>query len=228
VSAGDDALALSGPYGASLQPGQRADFRVWFRNSGTTIWWSSLNYLMAEVSTGTVYPLGACSPRFPEQSCYWDFTYTAGSQPGVDTYGYRMWHNGYFGDTLIAAFEVVLPTPPPTRVPTATPVRVQVRVTPQPAVGLASTITARTGGCTPDGQLQGLRFTRLTNATAEIATVPPQVVSAPGTVLLPARPASVALMVRRVQGGAPSTVEFVVLDGCGEWPTLIGGGVGAF
>jgi hypothetical protein len=124
------------------------------------------------------------------------------------------------------------PTPTPTRTPgpSATPPpRVQVVVTPQPtAAALASTITARTGGCTPDGQLQGLRFTRLTNATVELLTVPPQTVSAPGLVPLAARPATIALTVRRVQAGGPSTVELVVLDGCGEWPTFIGGGATAF
>jgi hypothetical protein len=74
-----------------------------------------------------------------------------------------------------------------------------------------------------------LRFTRLANATVDVPTAPATTVaSAPQTVALPSRPAAVTLTIRRVTEGQPTTVELVVTDGCGEWPTFIGGGPSAF
>jgi hypothetical protein len=94
---------------------------------------------------------------------------------------------------------------------------------------LQATITARDANCNPNNQLQELRFTRLANATVDIPTVPvTTVASAPTTVPLPSRPASVTLTVHRATTGVSATVELVVTDGCGEWPTFIGGGPGAF
>jgi hypothetical protein len=34
--------------------------------------------------------------------------------------------------------------------------------------------------------------------------------------------------VRRATAGQGTTVPLVVTDSCGEWPTLVGGGPGAF
>jgi hypothetical protein len=45
---------------------------------------------------------------------------------------------------------------------------------------------------------------------------------------LVSRPPSVGLTVRRIDNTQPVTVELVVTDGCGEWPTFIGGGPNAF
>jgi subtilisin family serine protease len=48
------------------------------------------------------------------------------------------------------------------------------------------------------------------------------------TLDLPLRPPQLGFTVRRPNPGAPTTVPLVVTDGCGAWPTLVGGGAGAF
>jgi hypothetical protein len=45
---------------------------------------------------------------------------------------------------------------------------------------------------------------------------------------LPGQPASTTLTVRRVTAGQAATVELTVTDGCGSWPTFVGGGPGSF
>lgn len=124
-------------------------------------------------------------------------------------------------------------SPTPTRTPTITPTpypRPNIGVQVAPSAGtLQSTITARDAGC-PQGnnQLQALQFTRLTNTTVDVATVPPTHLAAPTTVSLPAHPASIGLTVHRVTPGQAATVELTVTDGCGAWPTFVGGGSSAF
>jgi CSLREA domain-containing protein len=124
------------------------------------------------------------------------------------------------------------PSTTSTPTPTATPF-------PQPNVGVAvtpsggtleTTIMARDAGCAQgNGQLVALRFTRLTNATVDVATVPATTVStAPTTIALPSRPASIQLTVHRGTAGQAATVELTVTDGCGSWPTFVGGGPSAF
>jgi uncharacterized repeat protein (TIGR01451 family) len=107
---------------------------------------------------------------------------------------------------------------------------VGVAVAPAPGAGaLQTTLTARDANCSPNNQLQSLQFTRLANATVEVATAPVTTVStAPTTVSLPTLPASIVLTVRRVTAGQPTTVELIVTDGCGTWPTFVGGGASAF
>jgi len=131
-------------------------------------------------------------------------------------------------------------TPSPTLTPsptaTATPFpqpNVGLTLTPLPGTHtLQTTITARNAGCnnnTQNNQLLSLRFTRLTNATVDVATAPPTTgISAPTTVPLPSHPASVVITVHRVTDGQATTVELVVTDGCGDWPTFVGGGPNAF
>jgi hypothetical protein len=77
--------------------------------------------------------------------------------------------------------------------------------------------------------LQALRFTRLDNATVDVPTTPPTTVTtAPTTVSLASHPASITLTVNRLASGQAITVELTVTDGCGEWPTFVGGGPSAF
>jgi hypothetical protein len=38
----------------------------------------------------------------------------------------------------------------------------------------------------------------------------------------------VAFTVRRTTAGQAAQVPFVVVDGCGEWPSFVGGGPNAF
>jgi hypothetical protein len=134
--------------------------------------------------------------------------------------------------------------PSPTPTPTVTPTRTATPTItptpfPRPNVGvqvapgggtLHTTITARDAGCAGgNSQLQSIRITRLTNATVDVATSPVTSVStAPQTVPLPSLPASIALTVHRVTPGQAATVELTVIDGCGVWPTFVGGGPSAF
>ncbi|HEY7061018.1 MAG TPA: choice-of-anchor Q domain-containing protein [Chloroflexota bacterium] len=145
----------------------------------------------------------------------------------------------------VGAVEVQLPptatptrTPPPTATPlpppTATPYprpKVAVGVSPNPSAGtLQTSITARDAGCAGgNNQLVSLQFTRLTNATVDVATAPPTSVAAPSTLSLPApHPASIGLTVHRLTAGQAATVELIVTDGCGAWPTFVGGGPSSF
>ncbi|HEY7068438.1 MAG TPA: hypothetical protein VII06_43725 [Chloroflexota bacterium] len=123
-------------------------------------------------------------------------------------------------------------TPTPTRTPTITPTpfphpNVGVQVAPSGGT-LQTTLTARDAGCSANNQLQSLTFTRLTNATVDVATSPVTHVAAPTTLSLPAHPASIGLTVRRTTAGQAATVELTVTDGCGAWPTFVGGGASAF
>jgi hypothetical protein len=144
------------------------------------------------------------------------------------------------GSYEITGQQAPTPTPTPTLTPTrtATPT-ITPTPAPRPNVGvqvapgggtLHTTITARDAGCAGgNNQLQSVRVTRLTNATVDVATSPVTSVStAPQTVPLPSLPASIALTVNRVTPGQAATVELVVIDGCGVWPTFVGGGPNAF
>jgi hypothetical protein len=92
---------------------------------------------------------------------------------------------------------------------------------------LQAPIAARDAGCAQgNNQLLGLQFTRLTNATVDVPGA--GTVSAPQTVPLPGHPASLTLTVHQVTAGQAVLVELVVTDGCGDWPTFVGGGPGVF
>jgi hypothetical protein len=96
---------------------------------------------------------------------------------------------------------------------------------------LQTTITARDANCTPNNKLLSLRFRRLTNASVEVPTSPPTTVTtAPPDIVvpLPSQPQTITLTVHRGTPGQAATVELVVTDGCGEWPTFVGGGPNAF
>jgi hypothetical protein len=93
---------------------------------------------------------------------------------------------------------------------------------------LAVTLAGRDAGCAANNQLLALRFTRLTNATVNVPGVGSISAASPNAVPLAGHPASIVLTVHRVQGGQATTVEIVVTDGCGDWPTFVGGGPNAF
>jgi hypothetical protein len=110
--------------------------------------------------------------------------------------------------------------PSPTLVPDCTP-RPPVTVTSTPSGGtLQVTITAQTSA---NARLGGLRFTSFANASVE--GIPGHgTLTTPQTVVLPNWPASLTFTMRRLTPGQAATVNFVVGDSCGEWPTLVGGG----
>jgi len=126
------------------------------------------------------------------------------------------------------------PTATATRTPTSTATpyprpNVAVAVTPTISNGtLSVTLAARDAGCAANNQLLAVRFTRLTNATVDVPGFG-TISSAPSSTLsLASRPSSVVLTVHRVQSGQATSAELIVTDGCGDWPTFVGGGPDAF
>jgi hypothetical protein len=95
---------------------------------------------------------------------------------------------------------------------------------------LQTTITARDAGCPGDNnQLQSIQATRLTNVTVDVATMPGIAAStARQSVALPSHLGSIPLTVRHLAAEQAATVELSVTDGCGSWPTFVGGGPSAF
>jgi hypothetical protein len=125
-------------------------------------------------------------------------------------------------------------TPTVTTTPTVTPTpyprpNVGVAVTPVATTGtLTVTLAGRDAGCAANNQLLALRFTKLTNATVDVPGVGSIVAASPSPVPLAGHPASIVLTVHRVQSGQATSAELVVTDGCGDWPTFVGGGPNAF
>jgi hypothetical protein len=110
---------------------------------------------------------------------------------------------------------------------------VAIACTPRPSV--ASTLQPGNGKlnvhveATPlntqqNNPLKQLQFGAFTNATV---TLNGQPVSSGQTVTLPASTIAADFTVTRVVAGQPSTVHLTIVDGCGAWPTFVGGGAGA-
>jgi hypothetical protein len=130
-----------------------------------------------------------------------------------------------------------VPTPTTTITRTATPTATPAPVAcaPRPPVGIVATpsgdgrlrvvVTANTNPGTPSNHLSSIRFDPGTNAAvvAELfaQSVPFTTNYAPGTT-------QATFVVARLAPGQASTVNLVVTDGCGAWPTFVGSGPGAF
>jgi hypothetical protein len=109
---------------------------------------------------------------------------------------------------------------------------------PHPNVGLAPTataghqltvkVTARDNLCTTNNQLQALRVTSLTNATLSIPGVGTITAPSASPAAIPGQPVSVVVTVQKLRAGEAAMATLVVTDGCGEWPTFVGGGKDAF
>jgi hypothetical protein len=124
-------------------------------------------------------------------------------------------------------------TPSPTSTATPYPqANVGVQVAPGSTAGsLQATIRARDAGCannTQNNQLLSFRFTRLSNATVDVPGLGTISAASATPLALTGQPASITLTMRRVRSGEAATAELVVTDGCGEWPTFIGGGPSSF
>jgi hypothetical protein len=125
-------------------------------------------------------------------------------------------------------------TIPPTRTPTPT---VTLTPYPRPAVGVQVTadpphrlqvlVTSRDAACTPNNQLVQIQFTALTNAGIQL---PGDVVihTTPFTLPIPPGNAQTSFTVIRTAAGQGANVSFTVTDGCGNWPTFVGGGPNSF
>ena len=114
--------------------------------------------------------------------------------------------------------------------PTATPTPAS--CSPRPNVGLTTTavgdgrlqavVSAGAAGIT----LQSLRFGAATNALIDAGEYRGQ--TGNFTVVLPAGTSQTTFWVRQASTSEAVTVPFVVVDTCGDWPTLVGGGPGVF
>jgi hypothetical protein len=116
--------------------------------------------------------------------------------------------------------------PTATRTPTATPVpdpcspRPNVRVSAVPDNGqLRVTLTAGQGG------IRQVRLGQAQNALIDIAGQ--SGLTGGQTIDLDNQPGEITFFVRRA-GSAAFHVPLTVVDQCGDWPTFVGGGPGAF
>jgi len=127
-------------------------------------------------------------------------------------------------------FSAPVGTPPPAPTAVVCAPRPKVTVsTAQTGPGqLAVTITATT---TPDvgsatNTIQSLRFASAQNSTISGTNVPAG--STGGiTVPLPGGTSTTTLVVQRTTAGQAFTVPFTIRDGCGDWPSFVGGGASA-
>jgi hypothetical protein len=130
-------------------------------------------------------------------------------------------------------------TATPTRTPTATPTStatVAMPCAPRPRVNVSAvaaaagrlhvTIALEPAPGTPSNRIHSLRFGGATNALVDIGSQTG--LSGDTTVALPANTQQTTFVLSRKTSGQPATVTLFVLDNCGEWSTLVGGGVGAF
>lgn len=118
---------------------------------------------------------------------------------------------GQAGATITIRAHAALPgcTPRP-------PIRIQTRL----RAGL-QVVTLTSSDANP---MRELRFGSIQNATVQFEQ---QVVSGGQTISLGGDPTSVQFLVFRTSPGQPVTVPLTVIDRCGPWSTLVGGGSGA-
>jgi hypothetical protein len=98
-------------------------------------------------------------------------------------------------------------------------------VTSQPDGAGRLRVTVSTTGI--GGAISRIRFGAASNAQIDAPGGPP---NATGNfeVTPPAGATSYTFTVRRVTAGQGTQVPFIAIDACGNWPTFIGGGPGAF
>ncbi len=103
--------------------------------------------------------------------------------------------------------------------------RVLVTTVPLPNGQLQVRVVATTSVGLPVNAVRALKFTKLDNAGVLFNGVQ---VAEGSTVDVPAGATDVLFIVGRVTGGQATTVAFAAIDGCGEWPSLVGGGPNGF
>jgi hypothetical protein len=131
--------------------------------------------------------------------------------------------------TTATSTPTATPTRTPTPTPTPTPVcgpRPRVTVTTTPASGgrLQVVITTPTSA---NDYIQALVFGQADNGLVDIPGGPTGQ-AGNFTYTPPPGTGSVTFFVRRATPGQATTVHLTVRDGCGTWPTFVGGGPSAF
>lgn len=153
LSGQDNAQALTGPYSFTVSPGQRIDYQIKFKNTGTTTWWNSDGHMLEEVETGTTASLGSpvasggCDGLPPGWSCSWPWWLVAGNNPGTYGVHYRMYRgDAGFGDSISLTWTVGTgASPTPIATATATPTRTPI-ATATPTTTATPTPTGAPGG----------------------------------------------------------------------------------
>jgi hypothetical protein len=120
-------------------------------------------------------------------------------------------------------------TPTPISTPTAVcNPRPSVSVSTVPGAANTLLVTLTAGGTPASGpRLQQLQIGAATNALIDIPLVNLTNISGNQNVTLPLETRTVTFTVRRAAAGS-TTVPLTVVDTCGNWPTLVGGGASAF
>jgi hypothetical protein len=90
---------------------------------------------------------------------------------------------------------------------------------------LAVSLRAQLLPATPNNALRSLRVVGLNNAQVRHNG---NLLQAGQEITLPPGTPDIALVLQRSAAGQPTTAQIVVIDACGEWPTLVGGGPNAF
>jgi hypothetical protein len=116
------------------------------------------------------------------------------------------------------------PTATATPGPCAPRPRLLVNASPTGDGRLRAELIATTNAGAAPNLLQTVQISRLDNAIVQIGSQ----VGVTGTYSVSPPAATVTLFVQRAQPGVATTVELTAQDGCGSWPTIIGGGPGAF
>jgi hypothetical protein len=118
-------------------------------------------------------------------------------------------------------------TATPTPLPNCSPTRPHVGVSVTPGGGrlLVSVGTETLPGGSANA-ITALRFGAATNALIDVGTL----VGRTGNLSVPLAPSTTttSFVVRQANTSQPTTVPLTVVDGCGEWPTVVGGGPAAF
>ena len=145
------------------------------------------------------------------------FTYTPNADfAGIDTFTYRASdgkaQSGVATASIVVAATTCGPRPTVQTSPVAGGGKLQVQI-----------VTAPLNVQTLN-PLSELRFGAFQNAKV---TLDGQPIASGQTFTVPTRTNRVSFTVERVNPGQATTVPFTVVDGCGEWPTFVGGGTAA-
>jgi hypothetical protein len=152
-------------------------------------------------------------------------TFSAAGLPGGTVLPVRVRALDASGAFAVASTTVTVTAPPAPPPPCAPRPNVQVRTTPVGQGRLQVTITAQTNAGTTVNALSSLQITRVSNATVEADG---SGLAQGNSLPLAAGTSQVTMVVQRETAGQATTVSFVVRDACGDWPSFVGGGPGAF
>lgn len=127
-------------------------------------------------------------------------------------------------------------TPTSTATPTSTPTPPPVSCTPRPSIavrtqadgggGLVVTLEAGAASGPTPNSIRQVRFVNAQNAIIDLPGLAP--FRGSKSVSMAAGRTTFQFTIHRAVQGLAVTVPLVVTDGCGEWPTLVGGGPLAF